>query len=82
MKMTYLACATFFLSVINHHLEEWTRSWNTHKISSVNLNPMQLWFEGSLTQASQTNQTVNVLHNFHLFGIIVATIIIVVAVSS
>ena len=28
-----------FLNVINHHhLEEWTRLWNTHKISSVNLN--------------------------------------------
>ena len=45
-----------YLNVINHHLEEWTGSWNTHKISSsANQTPMQMWIEGSLTLASETH---------------------------
>lgn len=39
-----------YLNIINYHLEQWTRSWNTHSMTSCNsLTPMQMWIEGSLT---------------------------------
>ncbi len=44
-----------YLNIINHQLEQWADSWNTHKMSSCNnRTPMQMWIEGSqrLTRTS------------------------------
>ena len=50
-----------YLNLINHHLQQWTGSWNTHKMSSArNKSPMQMWIEGSLIDKESETPVVSI----------------------
>ena len=53
-----------YINIINNHLDQWVESWNTHKISSVNQTPIQMWIEGSLTPVEAYHE--NEHHQVHI----------------